>query len=72
MQPVDTLGPSRNKKGKIEVVTVEHFCFGIPATWEHKVESCTMGNLIGKLSFGLNSVFSLVIVESRKELRQCP
>ena len=62
--PVDPSGPSRSQKGKIEVVTVKHVSFGIPATSGSGLETCAMGNLITKFSFRSNSILSLVIVEA--------
>lgn len=64
IHPVDSFGPGVSEEEKIEVVTVGHLWFGILATREGRVETCTMGRLIRKLSFGSNSVFSLMIVKA--------
>lgn len=73
MHPVDTFGPSRSEKGKIDVVTVEHFWLGFQLLGDTGWRLVPWATLSGpELSFGSNSIFSLVILESGEELKQCP
>lgn len=64
MRPVAPFGPSGSEKEEVEVVTMGCFRLEIPATCESRVETCPLGKLIRKLSFGSNSVFSLITVAS--------
>lgn len=65
MHAVDPFGPSGSEKEQVEVGAMGGcFWLEIPATWESRVETCPLGKLIRKLSFGTNSVFSLITVAS--------